>query len=324
MSNTPYTNEELAKAFGELPDNGLKRQIRAHQGWWRLNVLNQKAGLNPIDDSKSVCNTITEGEISGNNFLTANTFEVVNETLKNRTENDGGMIEPTRLYNNLLSSQPLCFNFFGELQKNRDFGLKVLKLFWKDITEFHRVIFEYSHPNNYTKDSSAFDIGFEVSFGEKKGFIGLECKYTDTFSFKPSKSEFFYGEKGNKNYEVYLKVFEENRHIFLAEYSQYIKSKGYNQLFRNQLMAESMENKDYDVVKTGIFCYQDDESAIKSASEFKSLLIPDKFKIITYADFIQEVQRLELTWEQREWTMLLWARYCGLSLSKNIFEQITK
>lgn len=322
MSKTAHTNEELLKAMGEIPDKGLKRKIRVHQGWWRLNVLNAKAGLNPVDSSRNVCNTIEGGEISGNNFLTQKTLEVVNDTLSNRTKGDVGMIEPVRLYNNLMSSQPLCFNFFGEIEKDKDFGLKVLQLFWKGITDFHRVIFEYSPPKNYTNDSSAFDIGFEVSFGDKKGFIGLECKYTDTFSFKPQKSEYYYGEKGNKNYDSYIQVFEENRSSFLADYMQFIKSKGYNQLFRNQLMAEAMEGKDYDIVKTGIFCYEDDDSAIKSANEFKNLLIPDKFKLITYADFIQEVQKLNLTWEQREWTMLLWARYCGLELSKNVYQQL--
>jgi hypothetical protein len=35
-----------------------------------------------------------------------------------------------------------------------------------------------------------------------------------------------------------------------------------------------------------------------------------------------KVQRLDLKWEQREWTMLLWARYCGTILSDAVNSQI--
>ena len=325
MDNTPFTKEELTQKIDIIPDiNSYTGRIRAHQGWWRLNVLNEKAGINPVLKNCNVCNTIIDGEATGKNFLTKNTLAVTKSTLENRTPLDSGKIEENRLYNNLLSSQPLCFNFFGELDKDREFGLKVLRSFWKDVTRLNKVLFEYSPPENYTEDGSAFDIGFDVDFGNKKGFIGLECKYTDTFSFKPKKSKIFYGDIGNKNHEIYQQVFNASRISFKAEYFDYVRSKEYNQLFRNQLMAESMlANKKFDIVKTGIFCYPFDSDAISAAKKFQSLLVEDKFKIITYADFITNTQQLDLTWEQREWTMMLWARYCAMSLSENVYKQIS-
>lgn len=326
IDNTPFTKEELEGKFGPVPNNSKEiKRVRIHQGWWRLNVLNKIAGQHPIKKEDTVCNTMYNGEITGANFLTKNTFKIVQQTLTERTEKDGGKIEETRLFNNLLSSQPLCFNFFAELEYDKELGLQVLQTWWSDLTKLNKVLFEYSPPINYTKDGSAFDIAFDVQFGEKRGFIGLECKYTDTFSYKPQKSSIFYGDIGNKNHEIYTEVFNSNKKAFKADYFDFVKSKKYNQLFRNQLMAEAMlENNAFDIVKTGLFCFEKDSEAISSGNEFSSMLSKgkDTFNVITYADFIDKIQQLNLTWEQREWTMLLWTRYCGFQLSEGVNEQL--
>ncbi len=322
---TPHTKEVLKYNLGEIPSKGLTRRVRLHQGWWRLNVLNQIAGDHPITKGKTVCNTILNGEISGDNFITPTTLKIVKETLINRTAEDGGKIEEVRLFNNLLSSQPLSFNFFAELENNKDLGLKILQIWWKDISKLNHVLFEFSPKKNYTKDGSAFDVAFDVQFGNKRGFIGLECKYTDTFSYKPSKSKIYYGDIGNKNHDTFVEVFNQSKEVFNADYYDFVKSKKYNQLFRNQLMAEAMLlNNDYDIIKTGLFCYEKDKEAIKTGKEFQYLLADgtEKFTTITYKDFIEATQQLNLTWEEREWTMLLWARYCGMQLSDNINDQL--
>jgi hypothetical protein len=44
------------------------------------------------------------------------------------------------------------------------------------------------------------------------------------------------------------------------------------------------------------------------------------FQVITYQDFIEKMQRLKTSWEQRELSMLLWARYCGIQLSDRVLE----
>ncbi|WP_372800874.1 hypothetical protein [Lutibacter sp.] len=327
INEKPFVKEELKAKFGPISENtkDIKR-VRLHQGWWRLNVLNKIAGEHPIRNNVTVCNTMHNGEVTGANFLSTNTFKIVQQTLAERTEKDGGKIEETRLFNNLLSSQPLCFNFFAELEYNKQLGLQILQSWWPDITKLNKVLFEYSPKNNYTKDGSAFDIAFDVQFGDKKGFIGLECKYTDTFSYKPQqKGAVFYGDIGNKNFETFTEVFNLNKKAFKSDYFDFVRSKKYNQLFRNQLMAEAMlNNKDFEIIKTGLFCFERDNDAISSGKEFQSMLTlkNEIFTVITYADFITKTQQLQLSWEQREWTMLLWARYCGLQLSEEINRQI--
>jgi len=43
------------------------------------------------------------------------------------------------------------------------------------------------------------------------------------------------------------------------------------------------------------------------------------FKVITFQDFIEEVQQLPLDWQKRELVMMLWARYCAMGLSGDFY-----
>lgn len=219
-------------------------------------------------------------------------------------EYGGGLMEENRLFNNLLSSQPLFFNFFGELKIDHELGLKILQRFFLDITGLQKVVFECAPKENFLNDNSAFDIAFFVERGSEKGLIGLECKYTDNFS----KKEY--------DKEEYREIFQRS-HIFKHKYSRYIDSR-YNQLFRNQLLAESMlQHHQIDFAYTGLFCHQEDQPALKTGEKFSQMLTdPAVFQSITYQDFIEKVQVLDLNWDQREWTMFLWGRYCSSVFSK--------
>lgn len=302
----------LSERFGSIPkENGLKKRMRLHQGWWRSCVLSEEPGLHPKITTENICNTILNGEISKNNFINNSAIISVEQTLSDRKEQESGLMEQDRLFNNLLSSQPLCFNFFGELNANKDFGLLVLKSFYPNLTKLNRVIFEYAPIEKYTKDNSAFDIAFEVEENGVMGLIGLECKYTDTFSAteydKPS----------------YLDIYSKST-SFNSTYEDLKKSQT-NQLFRNQLIAESLlQNNKYNFVYTGLFCFQEDHEAIETGLHFKELLNSEKtnFNIITYADFIKNIQMLNIDWKYREWSMMLWARYCATILSEPTIKQL--
>ena len=302
----------LNQRFGPIPNEmGFKKRMRLHQGWWRTNVLSEEPGFHPIILTENICNTIIDGNISKKNFLTSNTIISIDQTLSDRKEHEAGIIEQDRLFNNLLSSQPLCFNFFGELSADKNFGLKVLQSFYPKLTKLRRVIFEYAPTENFTKDNSAFDIAFEVEVDDTVGIIGWECKYTDTFSAteydKPAYREIFL--KSNS---------------FIGDFDELKKSRT-NQLFRNQLIAEGLlQNKKYSFVFTGLFCYQKDIGALETASYFQDLLHKQNsnFKVVTYSDFIKNIQMLNIDWEHREWTMLLWARYCATVLSEATIKQL--
>jgi hypothetical protein len=147
-------------------------------------------------------------------------------------------------------------------------------------------LFEFAPSENYIEDHTAFDVAVQyLTTDERKGLFGLECKYTDSFSAKEYDTA------------AYRSVFEERRGSFRRDYLDYIGNR-YNQLFRNQLIAESLIlHRQYDVVTTGLFCHQDDKSAMGIGGEF----------------------RMDISAERREWTALLWARYGALALSEAAF-----
>lgn len=301
----------LLDRFGKVPNEAeQKKRVRIHQGWWRMNVLNEEPGQHPKIADANVCSTVLNGLQTKSNFLTPNSIKAVELTLKEREEDDAGLMDQDRLFNNLLSSQPLCFNFFGELMMDTKFGLKVLQTWWPDLTDLIRVIFEFAPKERFTNDNSAFDIAFEVMIGEQVGLIGLECKYTDTFS----STEY--------DKPAYRTIFDKSS-SFVADYDN-LKASKYNQLFRNQLIAEGLiQNNKYSFVKTGLFCYEKDDSAIETGQELQKMLSkPDSFKIITYRNFIENTQQLDIDWQKREWTMMLWARYCGTVLSNPVYEEL--
>jgi len=87
-------------------------------------------------------------------------------------------------------------------------------------------------------------------------------------------------------------------------------------------VRQLVQNNCYQFVYTGLFCHQDDEDAQEAGTEFQKMLKEGNktFQIITYRDFIIKLQNLEITWEQRELSMLLWARYCATQLSDCAFK----
>jgi hypothetical protein len=306
------TNDQLAQMIGPLSsDAGMKRRQRFHQGWWRAFVLCEDPGPHPRDGHQRICSAIFNGEQTGANFLSPGVQKAVEETFQERSQGAGGIINEDRLYNNLLSSQPLCFNFFGDMKSDPTYALAVLGALFPGVTKVSNTIFEYAPKANYTADNTAFDVAFEVETEEGQGLIGLECKYTDSFSQTAYD---------RPEYRNILK----RSGAFRVPYERLIEPQ-INQLFRNQLIAESLVlNGEYDFSIGGLFCHPEDDKGLDTAREFQSFLKDgeNKFRIITYWDLVDCVLSLDLSRARREFAMLLWARYIGIPLSQRVYERV--
>jgi hypothetical protein len=300
----------LIESLGEQSssDNQLQKRMRLHQSWWRAFVLAEEQGQHPMNPDNQIGSSILDGEDSFSNFLDDFAKQAVKETLQERKSSAKGMISESRLFNNLLSSQPLCFNFFGRLKYNRSFASSVLKQFFPAISEVTAIHFEFAPNTAQNGDNSAHDVAIEfVSIDGKNGLIGLECKYTEPFS--PT----LYRKKEYEN------IYTESN-AFTAGYEE-LTGSDFNQLFRNQLIVESaLINKSYDIGYSGLFCIHGDENALSKGKAFQKMLKKgeERFKIITFANLIETIQKMNIDWETREWSMMLWARYCGTMLSKNV------
>lgn len=309
--------ETLKNLLGKqsISDNSLIKRMRHHQSWWRAFILNQEAGVRygKTDFSETIGSMIKNGENSHSNFIHPDAIKAVKETLDERKfDASRGMISEDRLFNNLLSSQPLCFNFWGPLKYNLSLATQLIQQFYPKVKTVTNIYFEFAPNAASNNDNSAHDVAIEfISEDNLKGLIGMECKYTEPFSPKVYDKD------------AYKKIYTDSA-AFIAPYEELIK-RSYNQLFRNQLIVESAcLNGRYDVVYSGLFCYEEDGNAITKGKSFQQMLMngESRFKIITYQDFIETLQKISLDWPTRKWTMMLWARYIAIELSeKTLFRK---
>ena len=182
------------------------------------------------------------------NFLTDNICSVTTHALK--TKEKGAKISKTRLYTNLLSSQPLAFNLFGEFSLKHNLPLATeffCKQFPDRIKKVTKIIFEHSDGRgdcSYTCDHSAFDVFVEyISVAGQNEFIGIEVKYAESLNDKPATYKTRYAE------------LTEISGLFKQNSIENLKAKPIEQIWRDHLLSISHvkhENKKY---ADGFFVY---------------------------------------------------------------------
>jgi hypothetical protein len=150
------------------------------------------------------------------------------------------------IYNNLLSSQSLCFNLFAELKEDISLATKVFKkLNPYRIEKVVRIEFEHSPGRRdpiYTGDNSAFNVYVEYLNGNKeKGFIGIEVKYHENLQFAPAEVK-----------KRYLEITSEMR-CFRKDSIDALKQPPLEQIWRGHLLAGSLLNSPKDDFKDGFF-----------------------------------------------------------------------
>lgn len=194
-------------------------------------------------------NYISDGETPKENcwknFLTEDAFNYAKYRVDNRQKYE--TIEKDRLFNNLLSSQPMAFNLFCPLrhmlEESPETATKVIKTALPKHP-IHRVIkvdLEFI-PENYTKltgDKSAMDaiIEFKDKDG-KDGFIAIETKYSENLG---SNAAYDIDENGNKRpREQSLKAIRQLRCFNPDVEMRILEGKvKLTQIYRNFLLSET-------------------------------------------------------------------------------------
>jgi hypothetical protein len=124
---------------------------------------------------------------------------VVRKELFDEGRDRGKVFGKPRIFDNMLSSQPLCFNLFGELSLDLDAATDVARILWPDRVDMIRSIkFEHSPGRgdaNYLSNKSAFDVYLEHSTPTGgRGFIGIEVKYHENLRAAPARHKPRYDE----------------------------------------------------------------------------------------------------------------------------------
>ena len=161
-------------------DSAFQRKLRAHQSAWR-----EQNGL-PIGSYRGrplgsrVAMPFAREHLA--NYLTPTIREAVRREVIDAVHGQEKLYSAPRIFDDLLSSQPLCFNLFGELQADLDAATAVGRHLWPSRVDIVTAIeFEWSPGRGdpeYLGNRSAFDVVlFTTTPSGRLGFIGIEVKY---------------------------------------------------------------------------------------------------------------------------------------------------
>ena len=226
--------DTLAKqylAFEKSDTSDFQRKARILQSMWREEKGYKPGVFRGRELGSSLPMPWAKETLA--NYLSDNIQTVVRDEVINSADN-GKLYGKPRIYNNLLSSQPLCFNLFAELKMNMELASKVFtKLCPSRIEHVTAIEFEHSPgrgDQNYTGDRSAFDVFVEYQGVAGNGFIGIEVKYHESLKNKPA-------EMRDKYYEIASAA-----GCFKDDCIDRLQTSPLEQIWRDHLLACSMLN----------------------------------------------------------------------------------
>jgi hypothetical protein len=99
-------------------DNAMTAKYRLLQSKYRAEVLGEECGVGPTRNRTTrYGNMLANGEETGSNFISEAAFELAKEKVLQKQSNKSLTIDEFRLFNNMLSSMPMCFNLFSDLRQ---------------------------------------------------------------------------------------------------------------------------------------------------------------------------------------------------------------
>jgi hypothetical protein len=307
----------MANHEGELtwddPRLGVKREPewiakrRRLQSWWREHELGARPALIagrrfPVGNQLDPADVELVPDL---NFLTSAAFEHAQERARVVLE-EAGTLDADRLSRNLLSSMPLCFNVFGSLRDDLPtFASLFRQAFVAEATDVRKVQCEWSPrpKRSFLDDNTAFDaaVWFTDAHG-RRCLLGVEAKYTDSFS------------EQTYAYEQYRAATADSGWFVEGTFEQLSRSKASNQLWRNLLLAASMEsdragNQRVDWAGIAVLCLATDHGAKKALAEVEPLLTDvgkDRLRLVTLEDLVEQASGIDAT---ADWAETFRRRY---------------
>lgn len=212
-------------------DNDFQRRARLLQALWRESrglAIGTHRGR-PLGSRLAM----PDAEQSLSNYLTDGIRDVVRREVLDPARCRGKLFKAPRVFDDLLSSQPLCFNLFGELQRDLGHASRALEALARGrIARVTAIEFEHSPGRGntrYTGDKSAFDVFVEyVNAAGGRGFVGIEVKYHENLKDELARHRPRYDEVA-----VAMGAFH-------SDAMDRLQSKPLHQLWRDHLLAGSL------------------------------------------------------------------------------------
>jgi hypothetical protein len=242
------------------------------------------------------------------NYLTEGTREVVRKEVVEAPAGSEKLFHEPRIFEDLLSSQPLCFNLFGELARDLTLASATLStLLGVSGVEVKEVAFEHSPGRGdprFTADRSAFDVfmRYETARGEPC-FVGMEVKYVEDLAAAPARHRQRYDELADA------------MEVFRDDAREKLRAPPLEQFWRDHLLAGSLRLHD-DSFAAGSFAvvYPSENEAVASGvRDYRACLRDDAtFKPWT----IERVLVALADAGAGPWVEELRARYLGASTTE--------
>ena len=282
------TLDKLAKsysAFEKSDVSDFQRKARILQSMWRKE-RGFKAGQY---QGKTRGNYLPMpwAQNTLNNFLSDTTRKVVAKEVLHQSDYSKFYAKP-RVFNNLLSSQPLCFNLFAELQQDLFLATKVFRqLCPYRVNTVLSIQFEHSpgiKDASYLGDRSAFDVYVEFfNKADEKGFIGIEVKYHENLRDTPAETK-----------ERYFEV-ASAMGCFKNECLESLRRAPLEQIWRNHLLAGSLQYSPKDSFKDGLFVFvypQQNLHCRQAVKQYKQCLTIDRtFQSWTLESIVEAIKQ---------------------------------
>jgi hypothetical protein len=243
------------------------------------------------------------------------------------------LTDEKRLFENLLSSQPLAFNIFLPLKwHNFEVGNAVFKeLFpFLNIKQLVDIKLEFvpgdgigKDDRKITTDNSCFDVYVEYKNEKNElGGIGIEVKYTEPFS----QSD-YWKETGYRK-DRYIDAIQKYFAQFSMENAKDYLQPTYNQLFRNQLLAEEAKDKFKMNCILAVVYSEEDVKCIETVTRFLDLIkLENSCVSISISQIVQSaIKASENFPKMKSLYEDIYNRYCNYNLlnRKIVLEKTTE
>lgn len=284
---------------------GFKERAKRHQIKFRQNVL--KVGY------EGDYETILKSEDAQRGLIFFDGFKI-NEYAQARYPH---FKLKQACFANMLRSEHVPFNFFVPLSKNLEYARAVLNRFMGVVINMiTEIIIEHApDPTKALLDKTSFDVFIEYRHASGAlGILGIEVKYTERAYklIKDSKED-----RDINNAESSYNKLTDKISLYRKEFIQELKTDEFRQVWRNQLLGESMTRKNHPDSKyehfTLIILYPGGNDHFSDlVPKYKSLLNPgheSSFKGITYEEFISVARGLTVNPGYLDWLQYLEDRY---------------
>lgn len=254
----------------EPSDTRFRAATRLLQSLWRAD-RKLPIGVHTADDGtvRDLGSRLAWSDAKkGANFLSSSIAQLARYESVYREP--GALIEQERLWANMLSSQALCFNLFGDLKQDREKASRIGRALWPEIIDsVDDVLFEHSPGRGsarFAADNTALDVVIvgKTSNG-RRSFVAIEVKYTESMTEPPAQHRARYDELSEA-----CGVFKDARSLCL-------RAVPLQQLWREHLLTRAMVRESLYDIGVFVVAYPERNAQAKDAVvAYEKQLVSDK------------------------------------------------